>query len=334
MEKENLKYDALNFADYIIEKIGEDAFYKKISGKHRYKVRESVETSIIIISLANVILDTFKSMRAGYDAWCLTDEPVVKSNEDIKKEFVPFEERKALTRSYVIANYWQKKQTAEEMAKELNVPTYWVFKEIKRLGLQKKENGIKRKGRTGYFVPPEIRIKHQNQPHAKPVVQINPITFKVIAEFNSVGAVERSGFNRENVRRAIKTAGIHKDFLWSHKGFEKVIIKAAIKRGDLATKLSVSAYKRPSKHKLKQMYIDADMSLEECGKLFKCHKTTIAVLAMEYGLKKRTKHISKDEIEKLLKKGYTAKEIANKYNYAVSTIRTYISRFWLGRVGV
>ena len=54
----------------------------------------------------------------------------------------------------------------------------------------------------------EQREKRENQPHAKAIVQICPKTFTIIQEYSSQGAVNRYGFSRENVRKALKRCGL------------------------------------------------------------------------------------------------------------------------------
>jgi len=193
--EEDFCIDMVNFAEFVIEIIGEDGFWKQIPTMKRQEVKRGFEKSRFAPSIAEMIEGLFaEAWRERYENYEEVDE---------KPEYVPFEEREPLTRWYLMGVYWQQKKTTEEIAKELNVPKGWVYSEIRRLDLQKKTNGIKLKGRKGYVMPDDERVKHRVQPHAKPVVQICPKSFIVIKEYSSTGAVERYGFNRENVRNAI-----------------------------------------------------------------------------------------------------------------------------------
>lgn len=317
-EREDYCFDALNFSDFIIEKIGKNKFFKSFPSKDNVNMRDAVAKSQISLRLATAVNDIFgQEFRALYE------------NEDYDEvaSHVPFKEREALTMSFVISEYWHNRKTTAQIAESLNVPESWINSEIRRLGLGKSKNGIKRKGRKGYVMSKEQRVKHQNQPHAKPVVQICPKTFKTVNEYSSTGAVERYGFSRENVRKAIKRAGISKGFLWARKGFEKPTIEHAKKKGNLGVKLQAAAYKKPTKKQLQKLYIDADMTLDECAKHFKCHRGTMAVLAMDYGLKKRHGKISVSTLKRLyVQKGVSVEQIAKDYGYTVSTVRTYLSK--------
>jgi len=253
--------------------------------------------------------------------------------EDLESEtpasYIPLDERKPLEASFIKQEYWTNQKTTSEIAKELNVPEDWVQKEIKRLGLGKKENGIKRKGgHKGKVMSQEQRKKRQNQPHAKPIVQICPKTYRVVKEYSSQGAVERCGFLRENVRRAIKTCGLHKGYLWAFKDFKEATIKIAQKREALIRrKLQAYEYKRPTKKQLEQLYIIQNKTLKECADIFKCAITTVAILAGKYGLKKRTEKISIEQLRYLrVEKNLSAKEIAQKMGCSQGTIRTYLCK--------
>jgi len=318
-EEEDFCIDAVNFAEFIMEIIGKDVFWKSIPTMKRQEVKRGIERCRFSFSIAEMIEEIFS------EAWRLSYENYEEVEE--KPEYVPFEERVPLTASFMIGHYWHQKKTTEEISRELNVPEGWIQKEIRRLGVQKRENGIKLKGRKGYIMPEAERKKHRVQPHAKPVVQISPKTFRTVKEYSSTGAVERHGFRRENVRKAIKSAGLHNGYLWAHKGLEKPIIESAKKRGNLQTKLQASAYKRPTKTQLKKLYIDNSMTASECAEIFRCNKGTIAVLAMNYGLKKRTKKVSIDELKHLyLEEGLQAKEIAERVGATAKTVSTYLSK--------
>lgn len=320
------RFDAMNFADFVMEQIGEEMFYKLLPKKYRHKVKKELGRVKLTPVSVEVIEETFlEDWREVYDR-------DVEMEDDV--EYVPHEEREPLTFSFVIQEYWHKRKTHEEIARDLNVPKSWVSKEIRRLGAGKKKNGIQHKGRKGFVMSKEQRKKRENQPHAKAVVQICPKTFSVIKEYSSQGAVERNGFRRENVRRAIKTAGLHRGYLWAFKGMEKPTIESARNRGNLKGKLQASEYKKPTKKQLKKYYIDSDMSVEECAKVFTCHPGTVARLAMEYGLKKRTEPVTPEVLHKLyVIEGISPKEIGKRFRKKESSIRTYLSRYGIKKRG-
>jgi len=257
------------------------------------------------------------------------DEDYEEPESETPAAYIPLDQREPLSASFVMKEYWAKQKTTHEIAKELNVPESWIATEIKRLRLGKKERGIRFKsGRKGKVMSQEQRKKRQNQPHAKPIVQICPKTYRVVKEYSSQGAVERYGFSRENVRRAIKICGLSKGYLWAFKDFKEATIKVAQKREALTRqKLQAYEYKRPTKKQLEQLYITQNKTLDECAEIFRCHKTTLAILAGKYGLKKRTKKVSIDELRYLrVEKRLSAKEIAQQLGYTTQTIRTYLSR--------
>jgi len=313
--------ETVGLAEFVRDTLGETIFYKKIPTLKRQNVREGIIKNKFSESIA-------KMVRELYEAEWLDDylnaDPLEK---DIAPVYVPIENRAPLTKSYIMHTFWASQKTTLQIAKELNVPEFWVQGEIRRLGLQKKENGIIRKGRKGYKMPEGIKVKHQNQPHAKPIVQICPKTFIILKEYNSQAAVERFGFKRENVRKAIKSGGLSKGYLWAFKDLAEVTIRVAKNRGTLDTKIQAYEYKRPTRKELAYEYITLGKTLEECGELFKCNKTTIAVLAGNYGLKKRTEKISPECLRRLyIDEGLSAKKIGELHGYTASSISTYLSK--------
>ena len=257
------------------------------------------------------------------------DEDYEDQESETPAAYIPLDQREPLSASFVMKEYWSKQKTTHEIAEDLNVPECWVMKEIKRLGLGKHERGIRFKsGRQGIVMSQDERKKRQNQPHAKPIVQICPKTYLIVNEYSSQCAVERHGFVRENVRRAIKTCGLSKGYLWAFKDFKEATIRIAQKREALTRrKLQAYEYKRPTKKQLEQLYIIQNKTLKECAEIFKCAKTTVAILAGKYGLKKRTEKVSIDELRYLrVEKRLSAKEIAQQLGYTTKTIQTYLNR--------
>lgn len=70
------------------------------------------------------------------------------------------------------------------------------------------------------------------------------------------------------------------------------------------------------------------LSAKECAKILKCEPNTVAILAMNYGLKKKPKKITEQELKRLyLCEDLTATEIAKKTGYTKSSISTFLSRY-------
>ena len=249
--------------------------------------------------------------------------------EALKKHplgYIAIEDRVPLTRRFVMKYYWTEKMTFESIAKVLVVPEGWVKSEIKRLELEKKKNGIKLRGKLGWKMTEAQKVKHQNQPHARAVVQMDPRTFEVLREFNSTGAVERDGWLRENVRKAIKSAGLHDGFLWAYRGEEEAMIKRVKEHGNLDRNLKIWENGHITREEIQNLYIDQDMSLKEVAEVLGCNKGSVAVRASMFKLTKR-KNISDERLTQLyVHEGLSVQEIAEQEGYKVTTIRTYLSR--------
>lgn len=262
------------------------------------------------------------------------EDYVFLEEDETPKPYIPFQDREPLEASYIMQAYWSEQKTTLEMANELNVPEAWVQKEIKRLELGKVARGIRFKsGHKGKVMSKEQRKKRQNQPHAKPIVQICPKTYLTIKEYNSQGAVERDGFSRENVRRAVKTGGLSKGYLWAFKDLKEATIRVAKKNESLIKrKLQAREYKKPTKNQLEKLYIIQKKTLAECADIFNCHPTTLAILAGRYGLRKRTGKVSETQLKHLyINQGQRVKQIAEELGYAASSISTYLSRLGIKR---
>lgn len=126
----NFRIDVVNFAEHIIEIIGETNFYKKIPTLRRQETKRGIEQSKFSLSIATLIKEIFKEYYSSYEVGL-----------EIKPEYIALENRVPLTSEFIIDKYWQEKKTTLEIAKELNVPKGWIIKEIKRLGLKKKRMG-------------------------------------------------------------------------------------------------------------------------------------------------------------------------------------------------
>lgn len=305
--------DIFDFATFLLKRLGKNKFYSIIPIYKKQGFELGFERNKFTFGDSLIIRDLFKEYFKKYEMYG-------------KNKLLPPEKRIPLTRNFIKENYWEKQKTTQEIADELSVPESWVLNEIKRLKLGKKRNKIAHKsGRKGITMSKEERQKRENQPHSKAIVQICPKSFSIINEFASIGAVERFNFNRENVRRAIKSGGLHRNYLWAFKGKEQTSIDMATSKGNLETKLQMSEYKRPSKRELKELYIDKNMTAEECAYIFKCHKTTISILAGKYGLTKQKEEFSLEELKRLyLVEKLSAKDIAIRFGYKTSSITTYL----------
>lgn len=309
--------DMVNFAEFVIDIIGKDDFFNEIPTLKRQRVKEGFANSKFTLKTAELIKNTFEEWYSSY-----------LNYEEVENEYIPLEYRVPLTTNYIMTNYWSRQKTTLEIAEELNVPQGWVIGEIRRLGLQKKANGIMVKsGHKGTTMSQEQREKRENQPHAKPIVQICPKTFKIIREYNSQGAVNRYGFSRENVRKALKRCGLSGGFLWAFKGAEQATINVAKRRTKIGIRVQVHEYVAPTKEELHNLYIVQGKSATQIAKKYGCHKGTIAKLCSEYKFHKPKANLTIEKLkEHYLDEKMRAKDIAKMYGLSVTTVATYLSR--------
>lgn len=117
---------------------------------------------------------------------------------------------KALMKIY----YWDLELSEREIAELLQVSKGWVGKEITRLGLRKKHNGKKLKGKRGYEMPWLERLKHKKQPHAKRIAKVCPESMERVEIYTSVKEASRDGYRRDRINKAIDRKTKHRGFLW------------------------------------------------------------------------------------------------------------------------
>ena len=252
-----------------------------------------------------------------------------KEFENIRRKtlhYLPLDKRILIDEKFIKRYYWKEKYTKSEIAHDLLIPEFWIEKHIRKFGLTKAKNGIKRRGRIGWEASEEYKRARRNQPHARPVVQICPRTFKILRRYTSTGAVRVDGWCREQVRRAIKREGLHDGFLWSYASEVESMIKKVKDRGDLEKKLKIWENGRIDREELKRLYFDENKSREEVAKILNCHIASVSQIIYHLGLKKR-KEITTERLRYLfIDQGLQAKEIAEKEGYPVSTIQTYLSK--------
>ena len=240
--------------------------------------------------------------------------------------YIPIEKRLPLTEKFIKRYYWRENMTTYQIANELVVPERHIQAEIKRLGMKKRENGIKPRGKKGFKMPEEQKVKHRKQPHSRVTVQIDPETFKVLRTFSSTGAVERDGWSRENVRKAIKSAGLHDGFLWAYEGEEEEMVQRVKAKGDLSKKLKIWKNGKVSKESIQELYIDQGLNKEEVAAILGCVPDTVAQCASRFKLSKQTKITTETLKRHYIKEGMSPGDIADMYGYSVSSIRTYLSK--------
>ena len=240
--------------------------------------------------------------------------------------YIAIEDRVPLTRRFVVKHYWTEKLTFESIAKDLVVPEGWVKSEITRLEMEKKKNGIKLRGKKGFAMSEAQKVKHRNQPHARAVVQMDPRSFEVLMEFNSTAGVERDGWLRENVRKAIRTAGLHDGFIWAYRGEEEAMIERVKANGNWERNLKIWENGHMTREEIQKYYIDQDLSTQEVADILGVTRGAVAVRASKFRLTKR-KNITDARLTQLyVHEGLTVQQIAEQEGYKGSTIATYLSK--------
>ncbi len=315
------RYQMTAMAEWIIRRIGEKAFVEPFDGKTRSTIRKLLKEGLLTSGFANRIEDAWADKYL--DAYL---------NDDItgNSGFVPLEERTPLDFSFVSTHYWNRKKTVGEIAKELNVPEGWVWSEIRRLGMQKTKCGIRQRGRKGYKMPEAEKAKHRKQPHAKRVSRICPYTYEVLQAYRSTGAVEEDGYRRENVRKAIKSVGLHLGFLWAHEGFEPITVKIAKQKEHIIRKeLKRQRILDPGPKQFKKWYTDMNLPKEEIAQMMKCPPQYVLTYASRHGIRrppkmKVTQHLLYDMY---VREGMTAAQIAQRTGHTQKTISKYLSHF-------
>jgi len=315
------RYQMTAMAEWIIKHIGEKAFLEPFDHSSRNHIKDHLKKGLLSSGYADRIKDTWADM---YLDTYLNDDIAGSSG------FVPLEERMPLDFRYVAANYWNRKKTVAEIAKELNVPQGWVWSEIRRLGMQKTKCGIKQKGRKGYKMQEDEKVKHRNQPHAKRVSKIDPYTYEVLKTYRSTTAVEEDGYRRENVRKAIKSVGLHLGYLWAHEGFEPITIKIAKQKEHVIRReLKRQRIIDPGPKQFKKWYTDMNLPKEEIASMMKCPPQYVLTYASRHGIKRPAKmKISKQLLHDMyIRDNMTSAQIAQRTGHTQKTIVRYLYNF-------
>lgn len=317
-KKEDFCITMAAFAEFVIDIIGEKNFYQNIPTLKRQHIKRGIEKSKLSYNYGKMVQELFEEKYFHY----------YEDGTFPVSEYIPPEKRKSLSANFVMTEYWSRQKTTFEIAQELNVPEYWVINEIRKLGLFKKDNGvIKKGGLKGLVMTKEQKEKRQNQPHAKPIVQICPKTFKIVKEYSSQGAVNRYGFKRENVRKAMKRCGLSGGYLWAFKGLEQATINVAKRRTKINVRVQAHEYVPPTKKELYELYIVQGKTARQIANKYKCHKNTIAQLCSKLKLHKPKSNLTIEKLKKhYLEEKMIAKDIAKMYGVSTKTVATYLSK--------
>ena len=110
-----------------------------------------------------------------------------------------------LDKTWLKMLYWDYKWTAVQISEHLEVSSSWVTTEIVRLGLSKKKNGIKFRGKKGIRQSVREREVRQNQPHSKQVIRIS-LDGSELKQYRSIKYAAKSNGvkNPSHITRAIK----------------------------------------------------------------------------------------------------------------------------------
>lgn len=128
--------------------------------------------------------------------------------------------KETLTRDKLKELYWDKELTDEKIAKTYCVGVSFIGKLIRDYNLQKKDNGIRLRGKKGYKMPEEEKeAKRAAQPHSKPIQAVLPSTGRVVLEYQSIcEASKKDGHHRGRIRDCLKNPALsHHGYNWRYK---------------------------------------------------------------------------------------------------------------------
>jgi len=326
LDKQNLRYDMTSFIDYLLLKYEDEALAGINSYSRRATINQEIKKhSLLTYSSARYIHDNLYTINDK-----LREEYLLDVGRRANGIYVPLEEREAiLTKEYLVSRYWHRRKSVRVISEELNIPEHYIYEKIKEFDLSKNKYMIQKAGRQGYVMPLKEREAHHKQPHAKRVSRICPVTFETVKTYRSQAAAEEDGFNRENVKRAVKTAGMHKGYLWALEGLEEATIRVAKRktgRHSIAAKMTHK--KEISKDDIKRLYVTMDLTRKETAKRLGIGLGLLDNRIKQYKLKKRGKPLTKDDlIEYRVGQRLSIEEIAEITGKTTSTIATYLGRY-------
>jgi DNA-directed RNA polymerase specialized sigma24 family protein len=139
--------------------------------------------------------------------------------------------------------------------------------------------------------------------------------------------VERHGFRRENVRKAIKSVGLHAGYLWCRPGMEEVTLRLA-KRFDIERRLRDCKTKHPDKETLERLYRVENLPAKTIAERYGCTVGTVHQWAWRMGITRPPlPPLTVETLRSLyLDEGLTAAQIAERTGRTKRTIQTYLSR--------
>lgn len=270
----NFCIDMVNFADFVISKIGIDEFYKNINSSKRQDIKKGRKKSKFSLKNALLVRDTFSSYLKRY-------------NSEIVKNIVlePLDKRE-LNKNFLIVNYWIRNKTLKEMSKETGLSEYFFKQAIKKYSLSKRKANLKVKKMLHSSLTKE-KIANA-QPNSKKIVKICPKTFKILTEYKSTAAVEKDGFVRTNVRDAIKYHNMSKGYFWADKqDYATFIDYVNANKDKISKKILKCDTVQLSKNKLKSLYINKNMTTIEIARVYQCKQRRIIQLLSKYKIKKQ-----------------------------------------------
>jgi plasmid maintenance system antidote protein VapI len=323
-EQEAVLLEAVYAFDFFAKACTQEGFTSIFAGSHDFYSAKALvrEHALMETKAVAKLLDKMAPHMHIYKEWVLTqlDEiSFVKMTAPQLRKPTPEDQ---ITSDWLIVHYWHKGLTSPELENYFGYSKSFYYKKIKEYGLQKTKNMIKLRGRRGYVMPEEEKQAHKNQPHRVPVSKICPYTFKILKRYNSITETEKDGFVREHVKRRIRTAGVHKGFLWARAGEEEGVIAVAKKR-DLSLSLHYSQKpKAPSKEFLRQKYLLEGKKAEAIARELGFSAGYILSLVSKYGLKKvKRVTISAAWLKtEYIEKRRTLKDIAAELGVAPETI--------------
>jgi hypothetical protein len=135
---------------------------------------------------------------------------------------------KNISKEWLQTKYWLEELTDEEMAKARNVSVSFIRSLISKYGLQKKQNGVKLKGKKGYIMPEHEKAKHRNQKHAKEILVFKVKSKKPIGCFSSIASAATAlNLKRQHISACLNPDNVKKTvkgYRFEHKRYKGEIL--------------------------------------------------------------------------------------------------------------